>query len=91
MNHLILGLTTSTVVALGTWVAADNPDVITIGAVHTVIAEAGVVPPGTSLVVRTKDTVKTRRAYRGTVYFANTADDILDQNGAVLIPKWVTY
>jgi hypothetical protein len=33
-----------------------------------------------------KDTVKTRRAYRGSVYFANIAADILDQNGAVLIP-----
>ena len=37
---------------------------------HAVTAEAGVVPVGTSLVVRTKDRVKTRTAYRSTIYFA---------------------
>jgi hypothetical protein len=86
MKHLILGLTTLTVAALGECMAADNAGAIAIGPIHTVTAESGVVPPGTSLVVHTNDPVKTRRAYRGTVYFANTAADILDQNGAVLIP-----
>ena len=87
MKHLILGLTTLMVVAFGTCLAADNAGVIATGPVHTVTDEPGVVPPGTSLVVRTKDVVKTRRAYRGTVYFANVATDVLDQNGAELIPK----
>ncbi|HTW63081.1 MAG TPA: hypothetical protein VME17_00635 [Bryobacteraceae bacterium] len=87
MKHLISGLTLFTVLALGECIAADNGGVIAITPVHTVTAEAGVAPAGTSLVVRSKDTVKTRRAYRGTVYFANTAADILDQSGAVLIPS----
>jgi hypothetical protein len=87
MKHPILALSTLTVVALGKCIAADNAEAIAIGPVHTVTAELGVVPPGTSLVVRTKDTVKTRKAYRGTVYLATVAADILDQNGAVLIPR----
>ncbi len=87
MKHLILGLTTLMVVALGKCIAANNAGVIPVGPVHTVTAEAGVVPVGTSLLVRTKDTVKTTRASRGTVYFANTAADVLDQNRAVLIPS----
>ena len=86
MKHLILGLTTLTIVILGKCIAADNAGTIAIAPVHTVTAETGVVPAGTSLLVRTKDTVKTRRVSRGTVYFANSAADILDQNGAVLIP-----
>lgn len=56
-------------------------------AVHTVTAEPGVVPPGTFLVVRTSDTVSTRRAYRGTIYDAIVAEDVLDQSERVLIPK----
>jgi hypothetical protein len=87
MKHLILGLTTLTVAAVGNCIAADNAGGIGISPVRAVTAEAGVVPAGTSLVVRTKDTVKTRRAGRGTVYFANAAADILDQNGGVLIPS----
>ena len=87
MKHLIFGLTTLAVVALGTCIAADNAGVIPTGPVHTVTAEAGVVPAGTALLVRTKDTVKTNKASRGTVYIANTAADILDQNRAVLIPS----
>jgi hypothetical protein len=85
MKLLIL-VATLTVVGLGNCIAADNAGGFAIGPVQTVTAEPGVVPPGTSLVVRTKDTVKTRTAYRSTVYFANTATDILDQHGAVLIP-----
>lgn len=87
MKHLILGLTTLTVVALGNCMAADNTGVPAINPVHTVTAEPGVVPPGTSLVVRTKDAVRTHRAYRGTVYLAGAAADVLDQSGAVLIPR----
>ncbi len=86
MNHLILAATT-TLVLLGNRTAADNAAEIAIGPVHAVAAEAGVVPAGTSLVVRTKDSVKTRRAYRGTVYIATVATDVLDQSGGVLIPR----
>jgi hypothetical protein len=87
MKHLILRLTTLTVVALGKCIAADNTGAASIKPVHTVTVEPGVLPPGTLLVVRTKDTVRTRRAYRGTVYLANAAADVLDQSGAVLIPR----
>jgi hypothetical protein len=54
--------------------------------VRTVTTESGVVPPGTQLVVRTSDTVRTDKALRGTIYAATVAEDILDQNGTVLIP-----
>jgi hypothetical protein len=54
--------------------------------VRAVTAEPGVVPSGTQLVVRTSDTVRTRKALRGTIYGATVAEDILDQNGTVLIP-----
>ena len=86
MKHLIFSFATLTVVALGNCLAADNAGAIAISPVHAVAAEPGVVPPGTSLVVLTKDTVKTRKAYRSTVYFESVAADVLDQNGAVLIP-----
>jgi hypothetical protein len=58
-----------------------------IGPVRTVTAEPGVVPPGTPLVVRTSDTVRTRKAFRSTIYWATVAENILDQNGNVLIPR----
>jgi hypothetical protein len=86
MKHLILDLTILTTVVLGNCLAADGADVIAIGPVRTVTAEPGVVPPGSSVVILTKDTVKTVKASRGTVYFAATAADILDESGAVLIP-----
>jgi|HubBroStandDraft_1064217.scaffolds.fasta_scaffold309824_2 hypothetical protein len=86
MRHLIFDLATLTLVALSNCVAADTADGIVIGPVHTVIVEPGVVPPGTSLIVRTKETVKTAKAYRSTLYLASAAADILDQTGAVLIP-----
>ncbi|HEY6341486.1 MAG TPA: hypothetical protein VIY49_08350 [Bryobacteraceae bacterium] len=55
--------------------------------VRAVASEPGVVPSGTPLVVRTGDTVRTRKALRGTIYGATVAEDILDQNGTVLIPR----
>ena len=55
--------------------------------VRKVTAEPGVVPAGTSLLVRTNDTISTKRAYRDTIYEASLAEDVLDQNGVVLIPK----
>jgi hypothetical protein len=60
---------------------------IPLGPVRTVTDEPGVVPPDTSLVVRTNDTVSTLKAMRGTIYGANVAEDVLGQNGTVLIPK----
>jgi hypothetical protein len=87
MKRLILNLATLTVVALGNCPAADSADVIAVGPIHTVTAKPGVAPPGTSVLVRTKDAVKTGKAYRGTVYFASAATDIVDENGAVLIPR----
>lgn len=87
MKHLIFGFATLAVMGLGSCIAADNTGLTAIRSVQTVTAEPGVVPPGTSLVVRMEDTVKTRRAYRGTVYLASVAEEILDQNGAVLIPR----
>jgi len=87
MKHLMLNLATLTVVVTGNCVAADSADVVAFGPVHTVTAEPGVVPPGTSVLVRTKDAVKTGKAYRATVYFASAAADIVDENGAVLIPR----
>ena len=87
MKHLILNLATLTVVLMGNCVAADRVDIFAVGPVHTLTTESGVVPPGTSVLVRTKDAVKTGKAYRGTVYFASAAVDIVDENGAVLIPR----
>jgi hypothetical protein len=87
MKHVILGLAALAGVSVSNCIAADNAEGIAIAPVHTVTDEPGVVPSGTSLVVSTKDPVKTRRASRGTVYLASAAADILDQNGAVLIPR----
>ncbi len=87
MRHLIFVFATWTLLSAGSGIAADNAGLIAIGPVHTVTLEPGVVQPGTALVVRTKDAVRTNKAYRSTVYLASVAEDILDQNGAVLIPR----
>lgn len=87
MRRLIFGLATLTLLSSSSCIAADNAGLIPTGPVHTVTLEPGVVRPGTALVVRTKDAVRTSKAYRSTFYFASVAEDILDQNGAVLIPR----
>jgi hypothetical protein len=87
MRHLILCLATVTIPSLSSCIAAGNAGPVPISPVRVVTEEPGVVPPGTSLVVRTKDTVRTRKSYRSTLYAAIVAEDILDQNGAILIPK----
>ena len=87
MRRLIFGLATLTLLSSSSRIAADNASLIPAGPVHTVTLEPGVVRPGTALVVRTKDAVRTSKAYRSTFYFASVAEDILDQNGAVLIPR----
>jgi len=62
---------------------ADPP----LGPVRIAAEEPGVVPAGSSLIVQTDDAVTAVRAMRATIYSANVADDIVDQNGTVLIPK----
>ena len=62
-------------------------DVSAPGPVRTVAEEPGVVPAGSSLVVQTDDAVTAVKAMRATIYTANVAKDVVDQNGTVLIPK----
>jgi hypothetical protein len=57
------------------------------GPVRTVAEEPGVVPAGSSLVVQTDDAVTAVKAMRATIYTGNVAEDVVDQNGTVLIPK----
>lgn len=68
-------------------VRAERDALVPPGPVRTVTSEPGVVPAETPLVVRTNDTVSTDRAFRGTIYDASLAEDVLDQSGTVLIPK----
>ncbi len=87
MRLLSFALTMLTVTSFNNSFGADRAASLPLGPVHAVTSEPGVVPSGTSLVIRTNDSVATRKAYRGTVYDASIADDVLDQNGSVLIPK----
>lgn len=87
MRHLIFGLAALTLFSSSSCIAADNAEPTPIDPVRTVTLEPGVVRPGTALVVRTKDSVRTSNAYRTTVYLASVAEDILDQSGAVLVPR----
>src|SRR4029077_14660214 len=57
------------------------------GPVRTIAEEPGVVPAGSSLVVQTDDAVTAVKAMRATIYTANVAEDVVDQNGTLLIPK----
>ncbi len=57
------------------------------GPVRTVAEEPGVVPAGSSLVVQTDDAITAVRAMRATIYSANVGEDMVDQDGTVLIPK----
>lgn len=66
---------------------ADQRDSLTPGPTHVVTMEPGVVPAGSPLTVRMDDTINTDRAYRNTIYGATLAYDVVDQNGAILIPK----
>ena len=83
------GFTLLTIAAASSFTVASADPIasLPLGPVRTVTSEPGVIPPGTAFVVRTDDAVRTHRAYRGTVYAARVAEDILDQNGTVLIPK----
>jgi hypothetical protein len=63
---------------------ADPP---LLGPLRIVAEEPGVLPTGSSLVVQTDDAVTAVRAMRATIYSANVAEDVVDQNGTLLIPK----
>lgn len=67
--------------------SAKRADFISPGPIHAVTQEPGVLPSGTPLLIRTNDAVRTRKAAPGTIYDASTAEDVLDQNGSILIPK----
>ncbi len=88
MRIIFLGFIIMTVTSFGSCSQAGRVERVLLppGPVHAVTAEPGVVPPGTSLVVRSSDRLDTTRAFRSTIYDASVAEDILDQNGIVLIP-----
>jgi len=46
-----------------------------------------VVPAGTKVAVRTEDTIDSAKAAEGQTYAAEVADDVLDANGDVVIPR----
>jgi hypothetical protein len=87
MRDLIFGWATLTLLSSISCIAANKAALLPIGPVRTVTLEPGVVRPGTVLVVRTNDAVRTSKAYRSTIYLASVAESILDQNGTVLIPS----
>lgn len=68
-------------------ISADLRDSLTPRPIHVFTMEPGVVPAGSSLIVRTEDTINTDKAYRNTIYAATMAEDVVDQNGRVLMPK----
>jgi hypothetical protein len=89
MRFHFVGFTVLAVAGLSSCIGADRADrtASPIPRPITVTAEPGVVPAGTWLVIRVNDTVNTRRAFRGTIYDASVAEDVLDQHGSILIPK----
>jgi hypothetical protein len=66
---------------------ADPPSSPQVSSGTIVTSDPGVVPTGTPFIIRTNGVIKTDRASQDTVYDASVAQDILDQNGNVLIPK----
>jgi len=87
MRNAIFGLATLALLTSSGRGAADSAGLMPIGPVHTVTLEPGVVEPGTALFVRTEDPVRTSKAHRSTVYSASVAENVVDQNGAVVIPS----
>lgn len=83
LSALILpGLASQTGIGLMLGAGLQTPQPVRI-----VTGEPNVIPIGTSIVVRSLDTVKTARAFRTTVYEGNVASDIVNQSGSVLVPK----
>ena len=66
---------------------ASPADPRPLGPLRIVAEEPGVVPTGSSLVVQTDDAVTAIRAMGATIYSAKVTEDVVDQNGTVLIPK----
>src|SRR5580700_883296 len=90
MTVATLGFALMTLASVGACLGQDlaNPaDPPPLGPLRIVAEEPGVVATGSSLVVQTDDAVTAVRAMRATIYFANVAEDVVDQNGTVLIPK----
>lgn len=90
MNPRILGINALALLAL--WggirtVHADHPSSPHVSSGTIVTSDPGIVPTGTPFIIRTNAAIKTDRASQDTVYDASVAQDILDQNGNVLIPK----
>jgi hypothetical protein len=57
------------------------------GPVQTTTTERGVVPPGTSLVIRTNEEINAGDAAAGRTYSAIVAEDVVNQYGDILIHK----
>ena len=90
MTISTFGFALMTVASVGACLGQDlaSPaDLPPLGPVRIVAEEPGVVPAGSSLVVQTNDAVTAVRAMRATIYSANVAEDVVDQNATVLIPK----
>jgi hypothetical protein len=84
------GLALMTMASLGVCPGKDlsSPaDASPPGPIHNVAEEAGVVSAGSSLVVQTDGLVTAFSAILATIYTANVMEDVVDQNGTVLIPK----
>ncbi len=90
MNPRILGINALALLALWAGIRTvhagppSSPQVPS-GTIFT--SDAGIVPMGTPFIIRTNAAIKTDRASQDTVYDASVVQDILDQNGNVLIPK----
>jgi hypothetical protein len=90
MTISTFGFALMTIASAGACFGQDRADPTgppSLGPVRIVAEEPGVVPAGSSLVVQTDAAVTAVRAMRATIYSANVAEDVVDQNGTVLIPK----
>lgn len=57
------------------------------GPVVVQTAEPGVIPPGTNLVMRTNETIRTDQAIPGRTFSATVAEPVQNARGSVLIPR----
>ncbi len=49
--------------------------------------EPGVIPPGTSLVIRTNEAIQAEHVVPGRTFSATVAEPVQDESGAILIPR----
>jgi hypothetical protein len=88
MRLYIVGLTALAFARLTIGIGHASPAAVpTVGSVHIVTVESGVVPPGTPLLVRTNEVVSTDRASPTAIYGGQVAEAVQDQNGNVLVPS----